>query len=58
MNFIKTSKFSVKGIDTTRYILNEVRNLLISERGRSPRSDFSPKSFSGSLEGVISNPLN
>jgi len=29
MNFIKTSKFSVKGIDTTRYIPNEVRNLLL-----------------------------
>jgi len=28
MNSIKTSKFSVKGIDTTRYIPNEVRNLL------------------------------
>jgi len=28
MNFIKTSKFSVKGIDTTRYIPNVVRNLL------------------------------
>ena len=37
MNFIKTSKFSVKGIDTTRYISNEVRNLLSSiERGKSP----------------------
>jgi len=29
MNFIKTSKFSVKGIDTTRYIPNEMRNLLL-----------------------------
>jgi len=29
MNFIKTSKFSVKGIDTTRYISNEVGNLLL-----------------------------
>ena len=28
MNSIKTSKFSVKGIDTTRYIPSEVRNLL------------------------------
>jgi len=29
MNFIKTSKFSVKGIDTTRYISSEARNLLL-----------------------------
>ena len=37
MNFIKTSKFSVKGIDTTRYISNEVRNLLFNRKGvKSP----------------------
>ena len=34
MNFIKTSKFSVKGIDTTRYISNEVRNLLFNRKGQ------------------------
>ena len=40
MNFIKTLKFSVKGIDTTRYISNEVRNLLRSiERGKVPLSN-------------------
>jgi len=27
MNFIKSLKFSVKGIDTTRYISSEARNL-------------------------------
>ena len=43
MNFIKSLKFSVKGIDTTRYISNEVRNLLILERGFHPLSNFSPK---------------
>jgi hypothetical protein len=26
MNFIKTSKFSAKGIDTTQYISNVARN--------------------------------
>jgi hypothetical protein len=42
MNFIKTLKFSVKGIDTTRYIPSEVRNLLLYVSGWSWRSEKSP----------------
>jgi hypothetical protein len=41
MNFIKTSKFSVKGIDTTRYIPNEVRNLRCFSFLVEFRKDFS-----------------
>ena len=60
MNFIKTLKFSVKGIDTTRYISSEARNLLSSiERGKIPLSNFPRKDFKfirGSFEGVMSTP--
>jgi len=45
MNFIKTSKFSVKGIDTTRYISSEARNLLFNRKGKLTPFELSPERF-------------
>jgi len=33
MNFTKTLKFSVKGIDTTRYMPSVARHLLFNRKG-------------------------
>ena len=58
MNFIKTSKFSVKGIDTTRYILTSVvckeESPIQSKGGTDPFRTYPGKDlkfFSGGVRG-------
>jgi len=43
MNSIKTSKFSVKGIDTTRYISSVARNLLFNRKGKLTPFELTPE---------------
>jgi len=61
MNFIKSLKFSVKGIDTTRYISRALARGISSVKSKGLKDPLRTppkveKHFRRSLEGVMSTP--